>query len=178
MPDVVGLEQFRSYLLLLARAQLAGAAALDPSDLVQQTLLEAHQKRDQFRGKTDAERAGWLRRLLACTVADAWRTLHRDKRDMDRLRSPDESSARLEQWLTADWSSPSESAAKHERIARLADALSRLPEGQREAVELRYFQGAPVADIARRLNRTPAAVAGLLKRGLHQLRNVLREGDV
>ena len=178
MPDAAGLERFRSYLLLLARTQLGGAAALEPSDLVQQTLLEAHQKRDQFRGQTDAELAGWLRRLLACTVADAWRTVHRDKRDIDRLQSLDESSARLEQWLTADWSSPSESAAKHERVARLADALAMLPEGQREAVELRYFQSVSVADMAKRLGRSPAAVAGLLKRGLQQLRDVLREGDV
>ena len=50
---------------------------IDPSDLVQQTLLKAHEKRDQFRGKTDAERAAWLRAILADQIADALRRFGR-----------------------------------------------------------------------------------------------------
>src|SRR5262249_11158484 len=61
------LEQFREYLNLLARVQVRSElrGQLDASDLVQQTLLKAHGNRDQFRGTTDAERAGWLRAILA-----------------------------------------------------------------------------------------------------------------
>jgi len=83
------LERFRSYLHLLARLQLQGRppARLDPSDVVQQTLLEAHRQRGQFRGQTDVERAAWLRQILAHNLADAARRLHRDKRDVRRERS-------------------------------------------------------------------------------------------
>jgi len=54
-PKVDGpvVEQFRSYLLLLARMQLGRQAGnrVEPSDLVQQTLLDAHLQRGQFRGR-------------------------------------------------------------------------------------------------------------------------------
>jgi RNA polymerase sigma-70 factor (ECF subfamily) len=61
----------------------------------------------------------------------------------------------------------------------LADALAALSEGQRQALLLRYFQGWPLGRIAGQLGRSHAAVAGLLKRGLEQLRTLLgkEEGD-
>jgi RNA polymerase sigma-70 factor (ECF subfamily) len=175
------LERFREYLRLLARVHIGDQlrAKLDPSDIVQQTLLEAHRKREQFRGQTEAEMAGWLRQLLACTLADAVRALGRAKRDVGRERSLEQaieqSSKRIEAWLVAEQSSPSQRAVKHEDAARLADALAKLPEAQREAVTLRYCQGWSLADISRHLGRTPAAVSGLLKRGSRQLRDLLSE---
>ena len=52
-------EQFREYLHLLARLQLGAKfqTQLDPSDLVQQALLRAHEKQHQFRGRSEGERA-------------------------------------------------------------------------------------------------------------------------
>ncbi len=53
------LKRFRDYLCLLCRQQLPDRlrAKIDPSDIVQKTLLEACQAWDQFRGKTD-QRSG------------------------------------------------------------------------------------------------------------------------
>jgi RNA polymerase sigma-70 factor, ECF subfamily len=172
-------DQYRSYLLLLARRHAGGQ--LDPSDLVQQTLLAAHQQREQFRGQTPAQEAAWLRRLLAGTIANAWRALGRDKRDVSRERSLEaeieKSSARLHNVLAAEQSSPSQRAVRREDFARLADAVTELPEAQREAVTLRHLHGLPLTEIAVKLGRSPAATAGLLKRGLARLRELLKDID-
>ena len=177
--DAAHFERFRNYLRVLTRLQLGPewSCRLDPSDLVQQTLLEAHQKRDQFRGHDDQARAAWLRRILANNVADAMRAQRRQKRDHARERSLeaelDASSACLGAWLVAEQSTPSEQAMRHERAVHLADALARLPRYQREALVLHYWQGCSLAEIGDRLDRSTDAVAGLLKRGLKQLRESL-----
>jgi RNA polymerase sigma-70 factor (ECF subfamily) len=175
------LERFRDYLCLLARMRLDPRLRpkMDPSDVVQQTLLEAHQAIGQFRGHTVAEQAAWLRQILARNLANAVRDMGRAKRDVGRERSLDaaldESSSRLEAWLAAEGSSPSQKADRSEQVLRLAEALATLPAGQREVVVLRHCQGCSLAEIAGRIGRTPAAVAGLLHRGLKELRTRLAE---
>jgi RNA polymerase sigma-70 factor (ECF subfamily) len=175
------LERFREYLRLLARLQLDPRlrGKLDPSDVVQQTLLEAYEKRDQFRGGSEAEWLAWLRQALAHNLADALRAFGQAKRDVGRERSleaaVEASSCRLAAFLAAEQSSPSQQAERHERAVRLAEALAALPDDNREALVLHYCEDWPLADIASHLGRTPAAVAGLLKRGLKQLREHLRE---
>jgi RNA polymerase sigma-70 factor (ECF subfamily) len=184
-PDALGggrdLERFRAYLRLLARLHLDPRlrGKLDPSDVVQQTLLQGYRALAGFRGKGDAELAAWLRQILARNLGHAVRDLGRARRDLGRERSLeaalDASSARLEAWLAAEQSSPSEQAARNEQLLRLAEALTELPEAQREAVVLHYWQGRSLAEIGQELGRTPAAVAGLLHRGLKQLRGQLQE---
>src|SRR5262249_22558283 len=143
---------------------------LDPSDVVQQALLRAHEKRDQFRGSTDAEQAAWLRAILVTTLAEALRAFGRQQRDVALERSleaaVEDSSARLEGWLAAEQSSPSQKAMRQEQLLRLAEALARLPEEQRTALELRYLQGCSVTAVSRRMDRSEPSVAGLLRRGL------------
>src|SRR5262249_55234795 len=133
----------------------------------------------QFRGQTEAELAAWLRQMLAYGLADALRALGAAKRNVARECSLeealDQSSARLGDWLAAEQSSPSQHAQPHEQAAQVARALAALPEAQREALILRHCQGWSLADISRHLDRTPAAVAGLLKRGLKQLRLCLHD---
>ena len=176
-------ERYRAYLLMLARVQLDPRLRdkLDASDVVQQTMLEAHRQQDQFRGRTEGERLAWLRQILAHNLTDALRGFRRAKRDVGRERSLqqalDQSSARLEAWLAAEQSSPSQKAVKKEQMLRLAEAMETLPESQREAVQLHYWQGWSLAEIGEHLDRSAAAVAGLLQRGLKALRCKLHEPD-
>jgi RNA polymerase sigma-70 factor (ECF subfamily) len=177
------LERFRAYLRLLARLQLDPRlqGKLDPSDVVQQTLLQALQALDRFQHRSDAELAAWLRQILAHNLANAARDLGRAKRAVARECSLEaaleQSSARLEAWLAAEQPSPSQQAERKEQVLRLAEALGSLPEAQREALTRRYLQSWSLDDIGRHLGRSPAAVAGLIKRGLKQLRLLLHESE-
>src|SRR5262249_1658997 len=147
MGAAMSLEAYRNYLRLLAGVQLDPRlrGKLDPSDVVQETLARAHEKAAQFHGSTGAERAAWLRQILASQLAQAVRRfLQAGKRDAARERdlhaALQESSARLEAVLAAEQTSPSERAVRDEELLRLARALAQLPEDQRRAVELHHLQ--------------------------------------
>jgi RNA polymerase sigma-70 factor (ECF subfamily) len=178
-PATRPVEDYRDYLHLLARLQLDPRlrGKVDPSDVVQQTLTKAHQYREQFRGETAAEQAGWLRRILANSLVDAARKFGREIDVQHSLeQAVQDSSARIEAWLAAEQSSPSQIAQRQEQLLRLARALAKLPEDQRTAVELHHLRDAPVAEIATLMERSEASVAGLLRRGLKRLRELLQEG--
>ena len=78
------LSRFRPYLRMLARLQFDEVlrAKLDESDVVQQTLLEAHRSLADFRGQRDEEKAAWLRQILARNLADELRKFRCGKRDV------------------------------------------------------------------------------------------------
>jgi RNA polymerase sigma-70 factor (ECF subfamily) len=168
--------RWRDYLSALAGVQLDPRlrAKIDLSGVVQQTLLEAHQKRAEFRADHPAQELAWLRRILANNLADELRKLAAGKRGLARERSLeqalDQSSARLQAWLAAEQSSPSQGVERNERALQLASALARLPEAQREALVLQHWHGWSLAQIADHLGRSRTAVAGLIKRGLQHLR--------
>jgi len=181
--DGPDLERYREYLRTLPRLQIDDRlrGKLDPSGVVQQTLLEAHQARESLRGLSEPQLAAWLHRALANNLADEVRRLGARVRDVARERSlaraVDESSARLEVLLAADQTSPSQRAARQEDLLRLAEALARLPEDQRAAVELHHLEGRTLAETAEALGRTRSAVASLVFRGLRNLRQMLDEGN-
>jgi RNA polymerase sigma-70 factor (ECF subfamily) len=147
------------------------------SDLVQETLLRAHAGRGQFQGQTEGELLAWLRTTLQRVAIDQVRKARADKCDLDLERSLQvelaASSARLERFLADSGPSPASDAANRELLLLVAEAISELPDDQREAVLLRDFYGEPVDRIADRLGKSERAVAGLLLRGRRRLRELL-----
>jgi RNA polymerase sigma-70 factor (ECF subfamily) len=172
-------ECFRDYLGLLARLQLGTRlqGKVDLSGVVQQTLLEAHQARERLQGQDELRQAAWLRRALANNLCDEIRRQSAGVRDAARERSLeaelDASSARVEAWLAADQSSPSQQAMRQEQLLTLAGALASLPDDQRRAVELHHLNGWPLAEVARAMDRSKGAVAALLFRAVQKLRSLL-----
>jgi RNA polymerase sigma-70 factor, ECF subfamily len=170
------LERFRSYLRLLAEIELSPQlrAKEDASDLVQKTLLEAHEAWPDFRGGSEAELVAWLKMILSRNLLNTARQYRTKKRDVRRERMPatplDQSSARLEKFLVGEQTSPSLQAVHNEQAEQLAQGLASLLDGERTAIVLKHFQGWSLAEISEHLGRPVDAVAGLLKRGLKKLR--------
>jgi RNA polymerase sigma-70 factor (ECF subfamily) len=173
------LQGYRAYLQCLARVQLEASleAKIDLSGLVQETLLEAHQAWAKLASRSANEQAAWLRRALAHNLADEVRKLRAQRRgglwERSLQQALDDSSARLEAWVAAEQSSPSEKAIRQEQVVRLTRALAKLPEGQRRAVELRHLQGRSLAQLAADMRCSKSAVVGLLHRGLKKLHELL-----
>jgi RNA polymerase sigma-70 factor, ECF subfamily len=177
---VAHLERYRSWLGLLARLQVEPRfrAKFDPSDIVQQTMLEAVRGWPQFRGDTEAELAAWLRQILAHVLSHEMRRFGGvQERDIGREVSLEqalaESSRRLGDALAAPGSSPSEQAGRHELELRLAGALARLPADYAEVIILRNVEGLPHEQIAERMGRGVGAVRMLWVRALARMRQEL-----
>ena len=178
------LDGFRSYLRVLANMQLDRRvrSKVDASDIVQLTLMQAHKAKEQFRGDNQAQRAAWLRQILARNLIHATRDMTRDKRDVRREKSMqaalDQSSMRLERLLADDASSPSMKISRQEQILKVANAVDELPEAQREALLMHYLEQKSLPEIAEAMDRTRGSVAGLVRRALESLRGTFGQSEL
>ena len=175
---------YRHYLRVLAEAQLGRhlRGKCDPSDLVQQTLLEAHRDFRTFQGNQENELLGWLRRILAHNLFNEARRFATRGRDATREVSLegfqaglDHSSQVLSRCLADDGPSPSDAAAERETAVRLADVLTRLPENYQRVLLLRLFEGLTAEEVAGHLGTTAGAVRMLQMRALEGLRALVNE---
>ncbi len=170
----------RGFLAVVARAQLDRRlqARVDASDVVQQSLLDAHNGLDDFRGGTRLRRSGWR-------GWDASRPVTRSTRPAGIAKPPKREPARekaFEVGSGADALAPrarDPSLRKRwrglERELRVAAALERLPEDYREVVLLRNIERLPFDEVAARMSRSRGACQMLWLRAMEHLRDALRE---
>lgn len=165
------LEQVRPMLRAEAMKSLTEARArLDPSDIVQLTWWSAFRGFPRFEGDIDAF-IGWIRKIHDRNLKDAIRDQLAARRDLRR----EHGEARMGDVVDGRTTTPSKRLARNEELERLERCLVLLPVAQREAVRLRFYEGFSVSDIVRQLGRSETAVAGLIKRGLSRLRQLLAE---
>ncbi len=178
-------SRYRQYLWLLAQGQLGGRlrTRCDPSDLVQQTLLEAFRDFAGFTGAHEVELLAWLRQILAHNLYNEARHQGAQRRDAARQVSLEEVQAGLERssvtlgrCLAADGPTPSQAAGERESAVRLADTLARLPKDYQTVLLLRVFEGLSAEEVAKRMERTPGAVRMLQLRALTALRELMPSG--
>lgn len=174
-------ERCRPYVSLVARAQVESwlQAKVDHSDLVQQTLLEAHRGLNNFRGTTDGEWLAWLKRIVQHNAADFVRRYGKaGKRRAARevsldARAGDDSEGPARDPRDSGQQTPSQIALRREEELEISQAVSRLPEDYQEVIILRNLERLPFDEIAQRLGRSRPAVQMLWMRAIRKLQEIV-----
>jgi RNA polymerase sigma-70 factor (ECF subfamily) len=164
-------ELFRTIRPLLgtwAAHELRGTPAglSRPSDIAQDTTFKALTGFASFRGKTEAELHAWLRKILQTCIAQSRRAARQQKRDERRTVSLDSEVARE----SSGQPSPSEVTATGEHWQQILTCIFELPSEQKEAIWLVYLKRVPIAEVAKTMGKSEAAIGGLLHRGIEAIR--------
>jgi RNA polymerase sigma-70 factor (ECF subfamily) len=168
------LEAFRDQLRVQAQQDLPGdlEPRIDASDIVQRTCFSAVRHLDEFRGEHPREFLGWLRQIQRRNLVDEVRK-HTATRKRNAARELTGESGVSPSRYVSNQSTPSRLAERDEETQSLEAAIENLPEMQAKVIRLKHLQGLQLSEIARRIGRSEQAVAGLLRRGLRQLRQQL-----
>ncbi len=141
--------------------------AAEAEDVVQDVFTQAWRQASRY-DATRAPVAGWL---MIITRA---RALDRLRRRRARIVSTEIDSS------TPHPRDPEPSqemlAITAEQAERLRGALGELPDGQRTAIELAYYEGLSQSDIAERLHEPLGTVKTRIRSGLLKLRDALMGG--
>lgn len=171
------LERYRDYLrrMVAVRLDRRLAARVDASDVVQETLVEAARRLDDYLRERPIPFYGWLRQLAGERIVDTHRrhvsALRRsvtlEQRDLDL---PDASADELVRRLFTADTSPSNHLMRQERHDRLKGALASLPQRDREVLVMRHLEQLSTAEIAAMLEISEPAVKSRLLRALIRMR--------
>ena len=173
------LESYKPLLYRIAGQRLTPELRVrsDMSDVVQETMVLATRSFEQYEGESETEFRVWIEGLCRHVVNEAYRKhVVAKKRTVNRERHfeprPDGSCTGAGE-PAAERTTASQHAMRRETGETLRTHLDRLPGLQGEAVRMRYLEQLPVEEIARRLDRSVGAAAGLIKRGIKTLKDMI-----
>lgn len=174
------LNTYRPYLRQVAQRGLPRVIQrrVDPSDVVQQTLIDIVRGLPKFCGQSEKEFTAWVMKILERNYLQSVRDNTQAKRDvrLERDWVAGLGSAEKERCITASAApSPSSCAVRKEKLQMIRMALGELPEDQRTAVSMRYVAQMSLSEIAGVMDRTVGSVAGLIRRGVVALEALLPE---
>jgi RNA polymerase sigma-70 factor (ECF subfamily) len=145
---------------------------------VQETFVDAVRKRLDMPGGGSDEVRAWLYRIMAWNLREKKRQfLGTVKADVRRVVRMERESGKLgpEDGLVDGGESPSGEAARKEEAGRLAEAIARLPEPDRQVVVWRYWERLEYAEIGDRIGKTPDAARMIHARACKKLARILGE---
>lgn len=168
------LGKLRPYLHVLVRSRLGPdmEGKIDNSDLVQEALLRVHCGFGQFAGQDVPQLLAWVGEIVRNVIISDVRYLGAAKRNARR----EVPGSKFFERLLSGGTSPSERAERDEEATRLAAAMERLPQAQREVIQMRFFDQLDFAEISRRTGKTNGAIRIVCLRGIRRLREIMEHG--
>jgi RNA polymerase sigma-70 factor (ECF subfamily) len=153
---------------------------VDPSDVVQDTQLEAARRLNDYLRQPPLPFRLWLRQLAQDRLLMTRRHhLGAARRALGReVALPDRSSLLLAERLQASGAVPGQQLDRQELARRVQWAITRLPEADREVLLMRSFEGLSFAEVACALAIAPAAARKRHGRALLRLGKLLAEGGL
>lgn len=166
--------------LIGLRLDPALAARVDASDIVQDVLLEAHRRLQDYLKNPAMPFRLWLRHIAKDHIIDAHRR-HRQaqRRSLDREQPivpavlADHSSYELAGQLVDPELTPASEAIRREMQRRLDAAITELDEDDREIILMRHREQLSNQDVARELDLSEAAASMRYLRAVRRLREML-----
>jgi RNA polymerase sigma-70 factor (ECF subfamily) len=177
------LERHRGRLrhMIAMRLDPRVAARVDPSDVVQETLLAADGQLDDYLRERPLPFYPWLRQIAWQRLLDVHRRHIRAQRRSVTREQPlvlglsGESAAELAQRVLGPGSSPSARLDREESRRHVKDALERLPERDREVLVLRHLERLSTKEIAAVLGIREGAVYTRHLRALQRLHDLVAD---
>lgn len=167
------LEIFRPSLTQMAKVDLSVQMQrrMSLSDLVQETMLTACGKFDEFRGDSPAELQAWLIRIFKSRLVDGIR-----RHQVAESRRQDQEDPRVSIREIADSElSPSGLMVVQEDAAMLLSAIQQLPEEAQQLIHMRYVENQTFEAIAEQLNVSVATVWRRFRESTQNLHQSLRQ---
>lgn len=158
-------------------ASLRGTLSVE--DILQQAFVQAARNIDRFKPTANGSFCAWLKVIAENQLLDAVKALKRKKRGggRHRVRCPGEGQSSsvddLIELMSDGRDSPSRVIARRQAVHAIKDAMDGLPSDQCEAIRLHYFDRKTMPEIAVVMDRTPAAIRGLMHRAKRALRDTL-----
>jgi RNA polymerase sigma-70 factor (ECF subfamily) len=155
-------------------------ARVDASDIVQEAYLEAMNRLNAYLERPALPFRLWLRQIAVDRALKARRQhLGTARRALAReIPLPEQSSLVLARQLLAGGSTPSQQLDHREMACRLRQAVTQLPQTEREIVMLRHFEGLSNREVACLLGIDPAAASKRHGRAMVRLHRILFEGGL
>ncbi len=153
---------------------------VDPSDIVQEAKAEALRRMPEYLQDLPMPFGLWLRRITYEQLLTMRRRhIEARRRTVDReLPLPQKSSFALARLLLDRGPTPSEQMAGQELAQRVREAVALLPEGDREVLLMRNFEGLSNQEVAQVLGIDPVAASKRFGRALLRLRKILQKGGL
>lgn len=171
--------QIQAYLTFVATKHFHATNKMGVSDIVQQSMIQAVENVNAFRGNSYEEFKGWLRQIVVNEARQTQRKFTADKRDVARERPAQSPSGQFN--LQADFAdslpTPGTDLAANEEAERIQQVLSTLPEDYQQVIQLRNWEKLQFGDIAERMNLSVSGAAKLWYRALAALKKNFEQND-